>query len=94
MSIINFGSRVSLREAAELIAAVGETNTVLLRGEKGVGKQGKPGVAADDIGGSPGDIGIDVRLDVRHGPIECFGLIADRSKPESDVECPVDRRGQ
>lgn len=38
MSIINFGSRVSLREAAELIAAVGETNTVLLRGEKGVGK--------------------------------------------------------
>ena len=38
MSIINFGSRVSLREAAELIAAVGETNTILLRGEKGVGK--------------------------------------------------------
>ena len=38
MSIINFGSRISLREAAELIAAVGETNTILLKGEKGVGK--------------------------------------------------------
>lgn len=38
MSVINFGSRVSLREAAELIAAVGETNTILLKGEKGVGK--------------------------------------------------------
>ena len=38
MSIINFGSRVSLREAAELIAAIGTTNTILLRGEKGIGK--------------------------------------------------------
>lgn len=38
MSTINFGSRVSLREAAELIAAVGTTNTILLKGEKGVGK--------------------------------------------------------
>ena len=38
MSIINFGSRISLREAAELIAAIGTTNTILLKGEKGIGK--------------------------------------------------------
>jgi hypothetical protein len=38
MSIINFGSRVSLTEAAQLIAAIGTTNTILLKGEKGIGK--------------------------------------------------------
>jgi hypothetical protein len=38
MTTINFGSRVSLREAAELIAAIGTTNRILLRGEKGIGK--------------------------------------------------------
>jgi hypothetical protein len=38
MGIINFGSRISLKEAAKLIAAIGDTNRVLLVGEKGVGK--------------------------------------------------------
>lgn len=38
MTNINFGQRVSLEEAAQLIAAIGTTNTILLRGEKGVGK--------------------------------------------------------
>jgi len=38
MSIINFGSRISLKEAAALIAAIGTTNRVMLRGEKGIGK--------------------------------------------------------
>jgi hypothetical protein len=38
MTTINFGSRVSLKEAAELIAAVGATNRVMLQGEKGIGK--------------------------------------------------------
>lgn len=38
MSVINFGSRVSLQEAAQAIAAIGTTNTVLLKGEKGIGK--------------------------------------------------------
>lgn len=38
MSLINFGSRVSLREAAALVAAIGTTNPILLRGPKGIGK--------------------------------------------------------
>jgi hypothetical protein len=38
MTTINFGSRVSLKEAAELIAAIGATNRVMLQGEKGIGK--------------------------------------------------------
>lgn len=38
MTSINFGSRVSLREAAQLIAAVGTTNNILLRGPMGTGK--------------------------------------------------------
>lgn len=38
MSNIDFTNRVSLREAAELIAAIGVTNTILLKGEKGIGK--------------------------------------------------------
>ena len=38
MTSINFGSRVSLKEAAQFIAAVGTTNNVLLRGPKGIGK--------------------------------------------------------
>jgi len=38
MTSINFGSRVSLKEAAQLIAAVGTTNNVLLRGPMGIGK--------------------------------------------------------
>jgi len=38
MSNININSRLSLREAAELIAAIGTTNRILLRGEKGIGK--------------------------------------------------------
>lgn len=40
MAAINFGSRVSLKEAAALIAAVGTTNPILLRGPKGIGKSG------------------------------------------------------
>jgi hypothetical protein len=35
---INFGSRVSLKEAAQFIAAVGTTNNILLRGPMGIGK--------------------------------------------------------
>jgi hypothetical protein len=38
MTSINFGSRVSLKEAAQFIAAVGTTNNVMLRGPKGIGK--------------------------------------------------------
>ena len=38
MQNIDFTNRVSLREAAELIAAIGKTNTILLKGEKGIGK--------------------------------------------------------
>lgn len=38
MTSINFGSRVSLKEVAQFIAAVGTTNNVLLRGPKGIGK--------------------------------------------------------
>jgi hypothetical protein len=38
MTSINFGSRVSLKEAAQFIAAVGTTNNILLRGPKGIGK--------------------------------------------------------
>lgn len=38
MSVINFGSRVSLKEAAALVAAIGTTNPILLRGPKGIGK--------------------------------------------------------
>jgi hypothetical protein len=38
MQTIDFTHRVSLREAAELIAAIGTTNTILLKGEKGIGK--------------------------------------------------------
>ena len=38
MTTIDFTNRVSLQEAAQLIAAVGETNTILLKGEKGIGK--------------------------------------------------------
>ena len=38
MTTINMNPRVSLVEAADLIAAVGVSNTVLLRGEKGIGK--------------------------------------------------------
>ena len=38
MSAITLGSSVSLIEAAELIAAIGATNPILLRGEKGIGK--------------------------------------------------------
>jgi len=38
MQTIDFTNRLSLREAAELIAAIGTTNTVLLKGEKGTGK--------------------------------------------------------
>lgn len=38
MTSINFGSRVSLKEAAQLIAAVGTTNNILLRGPMGTGK--------------------------------------------------------
>ena len=38
MTSINFGSRVSLKEAAQLIAAVGTTNNVMLRGPMGIGK--------------------------------------------------------
>ena len=38
MQNIDFTNRVSLREAAELIAAIGTTNTILLKGEKGIGK--------------------------------------------------------
>jgi len=35
---INFGQRVSLVEAAQVLAAIGTTNTILFKGEKGVGK--------------------------------------------------------
>lgn len=38
MSNIDFTNRVSLQEAAQLIAAIGTTNTILLKGEKGIGK--------------------------------------------------------
>lgn len=38
MQNIDFSNRVSLQEAAQLIAAIGETNTILLKGEKGIGK--------------------------------------------------------
>lgn len=38
MQTIDFTNRVSLQEAAQLIAAIGTTNTVLLKGEKGIGK--------------------------------------------------------
>jgi hypothetical protein len=38
MTNIDFTNRVSLQEAAQLIAAIGETNTILLKGEKGIGK--------------------------------------------------------
>jgi hypothetical protein len=38
MTNIDFTNRVSLQEAAQLIAAIGTTNTILLRGEKGIGK--------------------------------------------------------
>ena len=38
MSNIDFTNRLSLQEAAQLIAAVGTTNTILLKGEKGIGK--------------------------------------------------------
>ena len=38
MSNIDFSNRVSLQEAAQLIAAIGTTNTILLKGEKGIGK--------------------------------------------------------
>ena len=38
MTSINFGSRVSLKEAAQLIAAVGTTNNIMLRGPMGIGK--------------------------------------------------------
>jgi hypothetical protein len=38
MSTIDFTNRVSLQEAAQLIAAIGTTNTILLKGEKGIGK--------------------------------------------------------
>lgn len=38
MSTVDFTNRLSLREAAELIAAIGTTNTILLKGEKGIGK--------------------------------------------------------
>lgn len=38
MTTIDFTNRVSLQEAAQLIAAIGVTNTILLKGEKGIGK--------------------------------------------------------
>lgn len=38
MTNIDFTNRVSLQEAAQLIAAIGVTNTILLKGEKGIGK--------------------------------------------------------
>lgn len=38
MTTVDFTNRMSLREAAQLIAAIGKTNTVLLKGEKGIGK--------------------------------------------------------
>lgn len=38
MTTLNFGSRVSLNEAAQLIAAIGTTNNILLRGPMGIGK--------------------------------------------------------
>lgn len=38
MQNVDFTNRLSLTEAAELIAAIGVTNTILLKGEKGVGK--------------------------------------------------------
>lgn len=38
MQNVDFTNRVSLREAAEIIAAIGTTNTIMLRGEKGIGK--------------------------------------------------------
>lgn len=38
MSNIDFTNRVSLQEAAQVIAAIGKTNTILLKGEKGIGK--------------------------------------------------------
>jgi hypothetical protein len=38
MTTINMNPRVSLAEAAQLIAAIGKTNTILLKGEKGIGK--------------------------------------------------------
>lgn len=38
MNTVDFTNRISLREAAEVIAAIGTTNTILLKGEKGIGK--------------------------------------------------------
>lgn len=38
MNKVDFTNRMSLNEAAQLIAAIGTTNTVLLKGEKGIGK--------------------------------------------------------
>jgi hypothetical protein len=38
MNNVDFTNRISLQEAAQLIAAIGTTNTVLLKGEKGIGK--------------------------------------------------------
>lgn len=38
MNNVDFTNRMSLNEAAQLIAAIGTTNTVLLKGEKGIGK--------------------------------------------------------
>lgn len=50
MSVINFGSTVNLAEAAELIAAIGTTNTVLLKGEKGIGKSAIMKMLPDYLG--------------------------------------------
>lgn len=51
MATINFGSRVSLKEAAALIAAVGTTNPILLRGPKGIGKSSILKMLPEYLGG-------------------------------------------
>jgi hypothetical protein len=67
---INLGSRVSLKEAADLVATIGNTNTCYLVGEPGIGKTamfetivsrtGFKGVYIDVPNVELGDIGIPV----------------------------------
>lgn len=50
MSTINFGSTVNLHEAADLLIAIGHTNRVLLRGEKGIGKSSIMAILEEKLG--------------------------------------------
>jgi hypothetical protein len=38
MSVVNFGEQLTLKQAAQVIAAIGTTNRVFLEGEPGIGK--------------------------------------------------------